>query len=80
MYAFLLIAAAALGSAQPILAPSGTAIGPLQNPGPEIAQTDDEEFVYRDQSLKPLNVDMSDVSDGAELKVRAAKLKFKVPI
>ena len=80
MYAFLLIAAAALGSAQPVPAPSGTAVGPLQTPSSEVAQMDEEDLVYQDQSLKPLNVDMSEVSDGAELKVRAAKLKFKVPI
>lgn len=81
MYAFLLMSAAALASAQPFPAPSGTALGPLQNPSPATIQAnDDEDLAYQDQSLKPLNLDMSELSDGAELKVRAAKLKFKVPM
>ena len=80
MYAFLLMSAAALASAHPVPAASGTAVGPLQDPGAAVSQVDDEDLVYEDQSLKPLNIDMSDVSDGAELKVRAARLKFKVPI
>ncbi len=80
MYAFLLMSAAALASAHPVPAPSGGAVGPLQNTISTSAQVDDEDLAYQDQSLKPLNFDMSDLSDGAELKVRAAKLKFKVPI
>ena len=80
MYALFLLAAAGLASAQPLPAPSGTAVGPLQNPAPSDGRMSDEELVYRDQSVKPLKFDMSDVSDGAELKVQAAKLKLKVPI
>jgi hypothetical protein len=80
VYALLLLSAAVLAPAQPVPAPSGTFVGPLQKPSPTITQADEEDLVYEDQSLKPLNLDMSEVSDGAELKVRAAKLKFKVPI
>ena len=80
MYAFLLISAAALASAQPVPSPSGSAVGPLQSPGDMASPADDEDLAYRDRSMKLLNVDMSDVSDGAQLKVRAAKLKLKVPI
>ena len=80
MYAFLLMSAAALASAQPVPMPSGAAVGPLQTPSQTISQADEEDLVYQDQTLKPLNLDMSDVSDGAELKVRAAKLKLRVPI
>lgn len=79
MYALLLMSAAALASAQPIPAPSG-AVGPLQDPSTAAAQSDEEQVNYEEQRLKPLNLDISDVSDGAELKVRAAKLKLKVPI
>ena len=80
MYAFLLMSAAALASAQPVPSPSGSAVGPLQIPGEIASPADDEGLVYQDQSMKLLNVDMSDVSDGAQLKARAAKLKLKVPI
>lgn len=80
MNVFLLMSAAMLASAQPLPAPSGRAVGPLQDPISTSATFDDEALAYRDQSLKPLNFDMSDFSDGAELKVRAAKLKLKVPI
>jgi hypothetical protein len=80
VYALLLMSAAALASAQPVPGPSGSAVGPLQAPSQAISQADEEDLVYQGQSLKPLNFDMSDVSDGAELKVRAAKLKLRVPI
>ncbi len=78
MFAYLLMSAA-LSAAQPV-PEAGSAVGPLQSPTATVAQAREEDLGYQEQSLKPLNVDMSDMSDGAELKVRAAKLKLKVPI
>jgi hypothetical protein len=79
VFVFIMVSAAAIVSAQPVAGTRDGLIGPVRHIGPTV-----EQVRYYEQGderrIAPVALDLSDVADGAQLRLRGAQLKLKVPI
>ena len=80
MYAFLLVSAAALAAVQPVNESARAIAGPPWDPVQHVVPASSEAKPDPDQQIKPFNLGLPAVADGAELQLRALKVKLKVPI
>ena len=79
MHAFIMLSAAALVAAQPVPRSEGL-VGPIQEAKPIIEEDESEDYVDKELGTRPVVLDLPDVADGAQIRLRGAKLKLKVPI
>ena len=74
-----MLSAAALVAAQPVPRSEGL-VGPIQEVKPIIEEDESEVYADKELDTRPVALDLSDVADGAQIRLRGAKLKLKVPI
>ncbi len=79
MYALIMLSAAAVATAQP-LPTSDVFVGPIQSETPVVEASRTQDIADRDRGPSPVKLDLSDVSDGAQLKVKGAGLKLRMPL
>lgn len=84
MYALMMmVSGAALAAAQPIDQPTGLGAGPIREESLAVKLTAPPREAPdpdQDQQIRPLNLDLPAVADGAELHFHVTRLKLKVPI